>query len=301
MKTDIRKTVSAILARDKNGVQYAIDHIHDSVLKGGGPGVLGAARVYVKGVMPFDPPVVNPRLIQINEYYKTIQAMGVHLLVEAYLASDPNEYSKSAAKQGAQDALDTFDRYAKLKDAAVAKLRREADGTVEDMRTKLIWLQAPVINLPESESPSDRSGWQFLWNFHDVAVQQCRGLAATAYAGYSGWRLPTDPEVHKVIHGSPNKTGNADGGRGIFKWLLEQGFQAEDSGSRVEYLRGFSADPRAVYFSSTGSGTGAFGVYYEALWDTGVDFACVHQDCYWYPSHRPAVAGAWCVTEGKSE
>ena len=301
MKTDINKTIAAILSRDKNGVEYAIKHIHDSLLAGGGPGVLGAARVYVKGAMPFDPPVVNPQIVQINEYYKTIQAMGVHLLVEAYRASDPNEYSRSAAKSGAQDALNSFDRFAQLQDEAVAKLRRENEDTVEDVRTKLIWLRAPVSNIPESDY---HTWWDENrhWTYREGALQQCDNLANKSYAGYSGWRLPTDPELHEVVKGGSSNGGNAGGKPGIFAWLIQQGFQA-GPGNGQPYQRGFLTSPGTAYFSKTCSGDcGWFtGYYSEALWDTGVDFACDKTKGCGYPEHLSSAVGAWCVTEGKPE
>lgn len=289
LKTDIRKHMAAILDAGPGGVQSSINHIHDSLLQGGGPGVLAAARVYTKGVMPFDPPVVNPRLIQINDYYKTMQAMGVQLLVEAYKASDPKDYTPSAAKTRSQDALDTNTRFAALQDAAVAKLRRENEDTVEDMRTKLIWLRAPYINIP---LPYD--------GFESEASRLCESLAKTNYAGSSGWRLPTDPELHAVVKGLTSNEGNADGEPGIFDRLVAQGFQAGPGNGSLNQ-RGFLTDRGSAYFSSTKSGIS--GVYYEALWDAGVDYACIDRDLEYcgFPTNIPKVAGAWCVAAGKPE
>jgi len=219
--------------------------------------------------------------------------MGVHLLVEAYLADDTGAYTQEAARQGGQDALDTFTRYAKLQDEAVAKLRRENEDTVEDMRTRLIWLRAPItyISLPNLN--------EFPYGYVDEALRQCDALAKAKYAGYSGWRLPTDPELHEVVKGGSSNGGNANGEPGIFTWLIKQGFQS-GPGNGQRNQRGFLTNAGTTYFSRTLSGIS--GDYYEALWDNGVDFACIKSSgCGPYQDNVPQVAGAWCVTVGKSE
>lgn len=281
-KQEVRKRKASILDGDVGIVQHFALISGTLSQIGTGPGLLSIARDYLKTTTPFDAPVVDPRLTALNEYYKTLQLMAVNLIVEAYMAGEDRDGKPLPDKALGGHYLTLLDAATKKQDALVATLRRENEHTVVDQRTNLIWLRGAIT------IPKPSINW---WEESYIVkgTQICQNLADTKYAGYSKWRLPTDPELHQVVKESPNSSGNADGGTGIFNWLVAQGFI------------GFSVD--TAYFSSTISGTS--GHYYEALWDRGVDYACTYgnyYDCdFGATINMPARAAAWCVTADKSE
>lgn len=262
------------------------------------PGLLGRASEYLKTSRPFDAPVTDPRLAAINEYYQTVQAMGVHLLVEAYMAQQAPSGAtreerlawRKQSKSDAQEAIDLFASAANAQDDRIEELRYKNEDAIEQLRANLVWLRAPFSNLKTPEQNSG-GGWGKSWP--EEAEQICANLRHSHYAGHGAWRLPTETELHAFVKGSPNDSGNADGGIGIFQWLVEQGFQRGPGNGQL-YQRGIVVDGsmKTAYFS----GTSAYGGYTEALWDYGVDSAAdipkLRREHY-----IPSIAGAWCVSD----
>lgn len=260
------------------------------------PGLFGRASEFLKMSRYFDSAVADPRLVATKEYYQTVQAMGMHLVVEALMARQPTE-GKSAAEQQvfrermkkeSQDAIDLFNARVAQQDARVNELRFKNEEVVEQLRTNLVWMRAPISNL---KRPHLDGEWHDIWPVE--AKRLCAILKDEHFAGYSGWRLPTESEFHKFVKGSPNDSGNADGGRGIFDWLVAQGFQRGPGNGQL-FQRGIVVDEKmkTAYFTSTY----VTGGYYEALWDHGVDSAADIPQ-YRMGHYIPSIAGAWCVTQ----
>lgn len=268
-------------------------------------GLLARAMELQRAKKRFDVPEDDPDLVNIRDYYQTLQAMAVHLLVEATMAKEPpasdTDAKKKAfrdqAKADAQTFLDDFEtKTLPTQENRMKEVRYQRDGTIMQLSNKLIWLRAPISNLRTPKFKYDLGtfgGQVFDMYWNDEAARQCRDLAASRFAGLGGWRLPTDPEFHSLVKGSPNDSGNADGGSGIFDWLVGQGFErAPGNGSLNQRGILVDASMETAYFSSTKSTIWA----YEALWDYGVDYAYVAP--YHYTKYNiPTIAGAWCVTQ----
>lgn len=262
------------------------------------PGLLGRASEFLKTSRPFDAPITDPRLVSINEYYQTLQAMGVHLLVEAYMAQKAPEGAgqeerrawKEQAKLDSQAAIDLLMNAAKAQDDRIEELRYKNEDAIEQLRANLVWLRAPFSNL---KTPVQNSGGGWGKNWQEEAEDICADLRHKHYAGFGAWRLPTEEELHAFVKGSPNDSGNADGGNGIFDWLVGQGF-LRGPGNGALNQRGIVVDNtmKTAYFSSTLVAGG----YAEALWDYGVDSAA---DIPKFRSEHyiPSIAGAWCVSD----
>ena len=241
----------------------------------------------------FAMPDTDPRLSEVNDFYQTIQAMGAHLLVEAYMAQQPKAGATDAErtaqresnKSSAQDALDLITRNTNSQNGRIEEYRYKYDDTAEQIGANLIWLRAPISNLDYHFQG------RYIFENDKLAEAYCADLKENNYAKVSGWRLPTERELHAFVKGSPNDSGNADGGSGIFEWLIQQGF-TRGPGNGNYNQRGIVTDNwmLTAYYSSTGSTVG----YNEALWDYGVDSATnpfsTHPGQY-----RPSIVGAWCV------
>lgn len=283
-QTEVRKRVSAILDSNVGVVQLTALIKNSMIPSPSESGVIQRWHDYLKTTKPFYSPIVDPRLIKIKEYYQSVQVMAANLLVEAAMAQTPPD------RNGAKYFLDQLNAAIAAQDAFTEKMHAEDNGTILDQRSKLLWLRAPISNLPVPAT----TYWGDAYVFK--AGQQCKSLADSGFAGNHTWRLPSDPEFHAVVQGSPSK-GNAHSGAGIFKWLGEQGFQlAGDAG--WEGARGFVDG--GAYFSSAMSGI--TGNYYSVLWDDGVNYACNFVDefqCNY--DARTWRAGAWCVAEGSKE
>lgn len=283
-QTEVRKRVSAIL--DSNvGVVQLVALVKTSMTPSPSePGVIQRWHDYLKTTKPFYSPIVDPRLIKIKEYYQSVQVMAANLLVEASMAQTPPD------RNGAKYFLDQLNSALAAQDSFTETMHAEDNGTILDQRSKLLWLRAPISNL----AVPGTTYWGDAYVFK--AEQQCKSLADSGFAGNHTWRLPSDPEFHAVVQGSPSN-GNAHSGAGIFNWLGEQGFQiAGDVG--WEGARGFVTG--GAYFSSTMSGI--TGNYYSVLWDDGVNYACNFVDefqCNY--DARTWRAGAWCVADGSKE
>lgn len=269
------------------------------------PGLLARAMDLLRAKKRFEVPAHDPNLVNIRDYYQTMQAMAVHLLVEATMVQEPpadyTEAEKKAfrdkTKIDAQAIVDGFQAETlQAQENRMQEVRYQRDGTVMQLSNKLIWLRAPISQLRRPKFQYDLGvfgGQVFDMYWNDEAARQCRGLAASRFAGLGGWRLPTDPEFHALVKGSPNDSGNADGGTGIFDWLVGQGFErAPGDGSLNQRGILVDASMKTAYFSSAKSTIWS----YEALWDYGVDYAYVAP--YRYTTYNiPAIAGAWCVTQ----
>lgn len=262
------------------------------------PGLLGRADEFFKTSAHFQSAVTDQRLIDLKNYYQTVQAMGVHLLVESYMAQQApagasqadKDALKEQARRDAQAVLDQFNNVsAKAQDDRIEEMRYKNEFTVEQLRANLVWLRAPFSNL-KTPYQDDGGGWHDDWPTQ--ADKLCANLAKEHYAGYSDWRLPTETELHAFVKGSPNDSGNADGGNGIFEWLVTQGFQRGPGNGQL-FQRGIVVDStmKTAYFSSTG----VVGGYTEALWDYGIDSAA-DIPRYRTGKYIPSIAGAWCVT-----
>ncbi|WP_028603377.1 DUF1566 domain-containing protein [Ottowia thiooxydans] len=304
---DIRKKkiegyIDAIL-NETTGVEarlasIAAQHIAMTVTE---PGLIVRANDFLRTTRPFDAPITDPRLIELHDYYRAIQEMGVHLLVEAYSyrAHGPAQkaadtYRPKAADNGGQAALDLY-LYDSLPKqlARIEEVRYKDEDVIEQLRTGLVWLRGPITNLPSTQE----NGWE---NYHSLAHSACVQKAKQKFGGYSTWRLPTEAELHAVVKGedSPNNSGNADGGTGIFEWFVKKGFK-QATATNVPNTEGFwPGQPAVAYFSNTRSGD----AYFEALWDYGVDSAHIQPvDPYQPAQYRVKTAGAWCVANKSSE
>ncbi|MET4576556.1 Lcl domain-containing protein [Ottowia thiooxydans] len=305
MDLDIRKKkiegyIDAIL-NETTGVEarlasIAAQHLAMTVTE---PGLIVRANDFLRTKRPFDAPITDPRLIELHDYYKAIQEMGVHLLVEAYSYRAHNKSSKATqtpplqnADNGGQVALDLY-LYGSLpkQQARIEEVRYKDEDVIEQLRTGLVWLRAPVTNLPFAEhSEYD--------NYIVLARRACEQKATQKFGGHANWRLPTEAELHAVVKGedSPNNSGNAGDGTGIFEWFVKKGFkQATTTGN---YSEGFwVGQPAVAYFSNTRSGDS----YFEALWDYGVDSAHIQTVIPYQPhQYRAKTAGAWCVANKDS-
>ncbi|MBY4599136.1 DUF1566 domain-containing protein [Ottowia caeni] len=283
-QAEVRQRITAILDSNVGVVQLTALIKASMVPSPSEVGVIQRWHDYLKTTKPFYSPIVDPRLIKIKEYYQSVQVMAANLLVEASMAQTPPD------KNGAKYYLDQLNIALAAQDTLTQEMHAEDNGTILDQRSKLLWLRAPFSNL---EVPATT-----YWGdaYVEKAGEQCKGLADSGFAGNHTWRLPSDPEFHAVVQGSPSD-GTAHSGAGIFKWLGEQGFQM---GGDVgwEGARGFVDG--GAYFSSTMSGI--TGNYYSALWDDGVDYACNFVDeipCNY--DARTWRAGAWCVASGDKE
>ena len=237
-------------------------------------GLLGRASDFLRMSRYFDHAVVDPRLVTIKEYYQTVQAMGTHLLVEALMAQEATGKSpveqqvfRERMQREAQDAIKLFQDRIARQEARVEELRFKNEHVVLQLRTGLVWLREPNSNLRAVKGSGAYP-----------TFSECKQRADSRFAGLAGWRLPTESELHKLVKGSPNDSGNADGGSGIFNWLNQQGFRLADSSTRT------------AYFSSTASGLFS----HEALWDYGVDWASDFNTPR--GAHTPDSVGALCVT-----
>lgn len=276
LQQTVRARVDAIL--DPNvGIVHDVELLRTAMAASTSErGLIVRWNEYLKTTKPFYGPAPYDELVEISAFYESVQLTATNLIVEAYMAKAASD--RASAKY-----------YVQLHEEAVAKQdallgeQRGRNGVVLDLRSKLTWQQAPVSNFPASAFLPEGDYWA-------RATGICANLASTAFAGYARWRLPTDPELHEVVKGSPNPTGNADGGSGIFAWLQANGFSG-------------SADPRTplssgfvlgnAYISNTESGITY--EFYEALSDSGVNF--IHR--YWSSRGQPydVPTGAWCVTE----
>jgi len=167
------------------------------------PGLLGRASEFLKMSRHFDSAVTDPRLVATKEYYQTVQAMGMHLVVEALMAQQSDSTSavdqrvfRERMKKEAHEAIDNFNARLKQQDARVEALRFKNEDVVEQLRTNLVWMRAPISNLkkPHYESSCNIGGcggdWEDIWPVE--ANRLCRILKDEHFAGYSGWRLPTE-------------------------------------------------------------------------------------------------------------
>lgn len=104
--------------------------------------------------------------------------------------------------------------------------------------------------------------------------------------------------------------GNAHAGKGIFNWLIQQGFSAAPNNGQ-SYQRGFLPDNatelrslRPAYFSSTDSDF--IGLFKEVLRDDGVYGGFVYARSPYDDTDSAGFAtqvgdaGVWCVTQAKS-
>lgn len=302
----IKEFVKEVLeGRDNFEVKLKI--IAGLMIKGTGtslePGLYARTSDFLKTKRAFNYDINYPEMVSLHEYYQTLQAMGTHLVVEASMA--PMHENESAivqdefrkvAKKRANEAVDFNSKVSTAQNARLEELRFKNPEVVEQLRTNLVWLRKPISNL---KRPTDFGIVYYDIMFHPQSLAQCSNLARSNYADFNNWRLPTEKELHAMVKGSPNTTGDATGGSGIFAWLLEQGFDAAP-GDGSHNQRGILVDASmaTAYFSSTMSG--ASGGYYEALWDYGVDGAesnPIHTAYGAKFPYIPEIAGAWCVAD----
>lgn len=263
------------------------------------PGILGRASEFLKSQRHFDAPIDDPRLVELNDFYKTIQAMGTHLLVEAYMYQAHNPpadatpiYQKAYsddAKALAAQALQNFDARIAEQAKRVTEMRRQDENTVEQLDKNLIWLRAPISNLPIRHSDDT------VVHLDREASRMCKILADENYSNYKTWRLPTEHEFHAFVKGSPNNSGDAHHGNGIFEWLVQQGFQRAPGDGSL-YQRGILVDNTMMtaYYSKTFTSF----EHTAALWDYGVDSATnfITDISFIGTPYTPSISGAWCVT-----
>lgn len=256
------------------------------------PGVLRRWHDYLKTTRQFYSPLTDPRLIQLNEYYQTFQLMGANLVVEAYAARQTADGKPDPDKTSGAYYMDDLQAAIKTQQDLVSTLHAQNQDVIEDQRNKLIWLRKPVSNFPPPTLNHDSNGGSWYTNAYDAqAYNTCKAFADAGYAGQSGWRLPSESELHAVTKDSPG-TGNAQSTDGVFAWLAEQGFQW-GPGDGTNNQRGFLS--QTAYYSNSMSGIYSF----EALWDGGVDNACnLPGQCY---GNTPAIAGVWCVANGPQD
>ena len=309
IQNDIAARRKVILDVGKGGIAYALDKINTVLMNQNelSSGLFSAARDYTKSTLPFDAPVLDQRLIHLRDYYQTLQAMGTQLLVEAN-ESEVDQNGKLAPNTfAAKDALATITTRFEKQGIYVAGLRRSAekDGTVLEQRSNLVWLQAPVSKIEPLRSSPTREA-----NYPWAAKDQCEKIGWANFGGYGGWRVPTGSELRGVVKGGPNPTGNAHAGKGIFNWLIQQGFSAAPNNGQ-SYQRGFLPDNatdlralRPAYFSSTDSDF--IGLFKEVLRDDGVYGGFVYArspyddiDSAGFAT-QVGDAGVWCVTQAKS-
>ena len=309
IQNDIAARRKVILDVGKGGIAYALAKI-DTVLMNQNElssGLLSAARDYTKSTLPFDAPLLDQRLIHVLNYYQIQQAMGTQLLVEANEAEVDQNGKLAPNTFAAKDALATITTRFDKQGTYVAGLRRggEKEGTVLDQRTNLVWLQAPVSKMEPLRSRATAEP-----NYPWAAKDQCEKIGWSNFGGYGGWRVPTGPELRAVVKGSPNPTGNAHAGKGIFNWLIQQGFSAAPNNGQ-SYQRGFLPDNatelrslRPAYFSSTDSDF--IGLFKEVLRDDGVYGGFVYARSPYDDTDSAGFAtqvgdaGVWCVTQAKS-
>jgi hypothetical protein len=230
---------------------------------------------YLRSTNPFYGDKPYDELVTMGTYYESVQLLATNLIVEAYMAQEaPNGASAKYYAQRHQAAV-------AAQDELIAE-QHSPTGTVLDNRSKLTWQQAPWSHF----NPIDGTDRSRNYDHTITADRLCTQAGLAALGGFKAWRLPTDPELHEVVKGSPNSTGNADGGSGIFSWLADNGFAYSDRQGYFEtsFVMG------NAYLSSTVSGT--TGWYREALWDYGVD------NVYVYGSlDGENKVGVWCVTD----
>ena len=272
-KSDLTNRIADIL-NTNSGIVYSVEFMRN-ILVGADltmPSLKTADNVN-QGNNPFRSSKPHPKIVELGAYYEGLQLMATHVIIEAYMS---NKDSASAI-----DALALYAPGVAAQEALIATLHAPVppsnDGTLTmlDTRTGLTWQQSPL---------------SLLWNdgvqnLYYKAANYCEALGQQARGGYTRWRLPTDPELHAVVKDSPNTTGNADGGAGIFGWLEKNGF-AQATTYPVE-VSGFVW--YGAYISSTISGV--TGDYHEALRDTGVDYFDTGG------GNQNHNGGAWCVTD----
>ncbi|MBY4897204.1 DUF1566 domain-containing protein [Cupriavidus sp. AU9028] len=247
-------------------------------------GVLQRWADYLKTTRRFYTAVTDPRLIEINEYYMTVQTMAAHLIVEAYVARQTPDGKPNPDRASGMYYLSQLQAAIQDQQTRVAGMHSGNEEVVEDTHTKLVWLRSPVSNFV---TPVFDGVWADN-HYAQQAEAVCAGFAQTRYAGYQGWRVPTATELHQVTEDGPG-TGDAQSEDGVFDWLVEQGFRF-GQGMGVPYERGFLHG--TAYFSSTWW----WGYGREALWNGGVDDACLWTHAC--TGNSPRWAGVWCVSEG---
>lgn len=264
------------------------------------PGILARASEFLKSQRLFDAPIDDPRLVELNDFYKTIQIMGTHLLVEAYMYQADNppgdatpieqKVYSDAAKDRAAQALNDFEVRTAEQANRMKEMRRQDENTVEQLDKNLIWLRAPISNLPITNADGS------VVHLDREASRMCKILADENYSNYNTWRLPTESEFHAFVKGSPNSSGDAHHGNGIFEWLVQQGFQRAPGNGKL-YQRGILVDNtmKTAYYSKTSV---PLFEYTEALWDYGVDSAVnfINDPRKIGNQYVPSISGAWCVT-----
>lgn len=298
----IESYVDAIL-NETTGVEVRLAQIASLHLAMAGTelGLIARADNFLRTTRPFDAPIDDPRLLELHGYYQSIQEMGVHLVIEAYnyRARGPSHAVEQNSKpqsvdNGGKVALYLYlDHSLPQQLARIEEVRYKNEEVVEQLRTDLVWLRAPVTNLPYGLHSSYD-------NFHGLAEKVCEQKASQHFGGYANWRLPSESELHAVVKGddSPNNSGNADGGTGLFEWFVKKGFKQANH-TFDHYSEGFwVGQPAVAYFSNTRSGDS----YFEAIWDYGVDSASIHPNTSSQPRQYYAkTGGAWCVANKGSE
>lgn len=289
LRQSVRDRMVQIL--DANtGVIHGFELINTALLPSNtSAGVLPLWRDYLRTTKQFYGPITDPRLLKLNEYYQTVQVMAAHLIIEAYMAREQNGKPLPDRTSG-QLYLSELQSAVKAQDNAVATLNSGNNDVMLDQRTKLTWLRAPISNFTAPRAFEADGGWSYTNTYEDQATGQCRALAQSRFAGYGGWRAPTESELHAVIQDHPGK-GDANSKDGVIAWLLGEGFLGAP-GNGATYQRGFLSD--TAYFSSTRTWASFEN---EALWDGGVDNACTiaDRDVCWH--NMAPIAGVWCVTD----
>lgn len=289
IKQSIRDRMVQIL--DSNtGVIYGFELMNTALLpSNSSKGVLPLWRDYLNTTKQFYGPITDPRLLKLNEYYETVQVMAAHLIIEAYMARE-QDGKPLPDRVSAQLYLSELQNAVKAQEDAVATLNSGNNDVMLDQGTKLTWLRAPISNLMTPQLFEGHHGSTYLHTYDEQADSQCRALAQSNFAGYGGWRLPTESELHAVIRNHPGK-GDANSKDGVIAWLLGQGFLGAP-GNGALYQRGFLSD--TAYFSSTRTWASYEN---EALWDGGVDNACTVSDRNVCWHNIAPIAGVWCVTD----
>lgn len=293
LQAQVDKDIEFILNPD-GGVTTAVHAIKNAMLPGGTHpvGLLGLwANAYGIPGDHFDVALVNPKMDAVKRFYQSALVLGSNMVVEAQMTQKP--LNLQAVKDYANDTVAQL----KLQDEKVATPLFKNPDVVRDRDTGLLWMRAPFSNLPV---PTDVD---YYGTYEYKARKRCETLAASHFAGFDTWRLPTEGELKSLVvkPGSPTK-GTAYSGSGTFNWLIAQGFLAADDPEGRD-VRGVVQG--AAYFSSTAYGWEWLSHFYEALFDHGVNSACNNLGSYQCElGDRDQItthAGAWCVAEGTVE